>query len=467
MAPRPSPRAGPRLRSPLVEAGRTRRVLVGVLVGALLAGLGVGAADLLGAFSGLTPAQRAARARARERAAEQRVVRRAEKLVAVRIPRHPGRPAPVAVGALFRTPHDSPHEVIGYAPYWTMAQLTAADFRDVSTLCYFGPTVGPSGELVRKGLGWADLSGTRFIRLVTSAHAAGDRVLLTVSNSTPGEIAALLAHPAAHAARLANELVPLLSADHLDGVSLDIEGRDPSERRRFVAFVAAFSRSLHRADPGGELVLDTYPQSAGSSSDFFDVKALARHVDRLFVMGYDMEDATTASPNAPLFSPSLGPSDVKAVLAYKKAVSPKKIVLGVPFYGVDFTTGAPRHKDHAAHDPPVAVTYASIASAAHPARWDPHSYTPYAKFRAKGATHETWYDDPVSIALKTALAETEGLAGTGVWCLGDEGGASAMVAALDGGGPPAKLPLLPGPSPAAVAAARSASRADAGPAASR
>jgi hypothetical protein len=432
-----------------VDARRRRRF--GTIAIAALLSLGLVAAALAGAFSGPSPAQIAFE---RARAEQQAALGRAEALVAVKIPTRQGEPAPLPGGALFRRAHRPPLEVIGYVPYWTMDELTAADFQDVSTLCYYGPVLGPSGSLVTQGPGWTALSSATFARLVEQAHNAGDRVLLTVSATSPASIAALLSRPQAHGARLADELIGLLAAYHLDGVSLDIEGRASAERQAFVSFVASVAAHLRGDDPGAELIVDTYPQSASSTDDFFDVAAIARHVERIFIMGYDMEDPTQASAGAPLASPTLGLSDTQAVLAYSKLVPAKKVVLGVPFYGYDFTLRPTRHDGQLVEDPPVAVTYASIVRAGRLALWDPSSLTPYTSFRAKGLLHKTFYDDPVSIALKTALAKTEGLGGTGAWALGDEGTSTAMLAALDGGQPPLKQPLLPGPSPAAAERAR-------------
>ena len=456
---------------------RRRRLLGTGLVAVLVVGLALAAAAANGAFSGLTPAQidalRAARAAARLRAAEVQAVQAAEGLVAVRLPTRPGSPAPDPPATLFRHPLRGPHQVIGYVPYWTMADLTPADYADATALAYYGPTLAPTGRLAAAGPGWAELSRAGFARLVTAAHAAGDRVLLTVATVDPAVISAVLANPARTAARLADQLVPLLAADHLDGVSLDIEGRSSAERARFVAFVTDLSAHLRQADPHVELVLDVYPQSAGNPGDFFDVAALAHQVDLLFVMAYDMEDPTHPSAGAPLASPTLGLSDVQTVLAYEHAVPARKLVLGVPFYGYDFTLrppgppggrttrdvsvgGSAAGGAPAAAGPPVAVTYAAVAAIGRPARWDPASLTPYTVFRAGGKDHETFYDNPVSVALKTALAEHAGLAGTGAWALGDEGGATDMLQALDGGRRPVKLPLEPGPTPTAVAAARRA-----------
>lgn len=437
-----------------------RRLLGAALLAVLAAAAALAAAVGVGAFSGPTPAQIAAEKIARLRAAEQRAVGNAESLVAVRLPRRSGSPAPDPPPTLFRPPLPGPHQVVGYVPYWTMADLTPADYTDVSTLAYYGPALLASGRLDTTGPGYADLSSGALTQLVSRSHAAGDRVLLTAATTDPTVIAGLLADPAGSAARLAGDLLPLVAAHHFDGISLDVEGRATAQRHAYTTFVADLSARLRRADPHLELVVDVYPQSAGNGSDFFDVAALAPHVDLLFVMAYDMEDPTQPSAGAPLASPTLGLSDVQTVLAYEKAVPASKLVLGVPFYGYDFTLAAGRSASRpSAAGPPVAVTYAAIAAVGRPARWDTGSYTPYTSFVEGGRAHETFYDDAVSIALKTALAEKAGLAGTGAWALGDEGNDAHLLQALDGGSPPVRLPPVPGPSTAAVAAAVAAATA--------
>lgn len=420
----------------------------------LLAVAGTGIAAGLGTFSespAEIAAQRAAeraaaqaRARARLMAAEQRAVKGAEQLVAVQLPGRAGAAAPATPASLFARP-EPPHLVLGFVPYWQLASLAPADLTDSSELAYYGVTLRANGTLYEQGPGWTDLTGSAFARLVSEAHQAGDRVLLTLSDDSLSSIAQLLAHPVASAARLARQVEPLLAADRLDGVDLDVEGRSAAQRGAYVTFVAQLTRRLRAFDPKGQLVLDTYPQSAAGSSDFFDVARLAPLVDELYVMGYDMESTQYASADAPLVSPTLGLSDVQSLLQYERLVPGRKLLLGIPFYGYDFTTlgrspGAP-----AATAGPEAVDYSAIVQVGHRAYWDPQSLTPYSVFVRAKQDHQTWFDDPVSVALKTALAERDNLAGVGAWSLGAEGGATAMVQALDGGRAPKRLPLAPAP----------------------
>ncbi len=428
------------------------RALVAALVG--LIAIGFATAGGLGAFSGPSPQQIAAeraaaraaaeaRARARLLKQESAMASRAAASVAVDLPDRVGARAPKTPPTLFRRAVPR-HLVLGYVPYWSLGGLTPADYADATVLAYYGVTITPNGSLETGDPGWKGFASPSFAAFLARAHAAGDRVLLTVTQDTPSRIAALLASPRAHAARLAGALIPLLRADRLDGIDIDIEGTKTSERTAFVRFVGELAAGLKRVDPRGELVLDTYPQSAVDHG-FFAIGSLAPLVSQMFVMGYDMQSNAAATPDAPLASPSLGLSDVQALLQYEAVVSPAKLILGVPFYGYDFTTidetpGAPTVKRD-----PVAVNYSAIVSAAHPAYWDPGSSTPYTRFHYQGGDHQTWYDNPVSIALKTALAMDEHLAGVGAWAFGAEGSQQAMLQALDGTQPPAKLALVPAP----------------------
>jgi len=420
----------------------------------LLVGAGIGTGSALGAFSpSQSPAQlraAAARARAAAQAAanrrlladENRYVARATGAITVALPRRAGEPAPVVPAPLFRTPLRA-HEVFGYVPYWLAGGLTPGDLTATSVLAWYGIGLAPTGVLEETGPGWTDFVDPSFATFVTSAHAAGDRVLLTVYDQTPASIAKLLASPATTSAELAGQLLPFVTADKLDGVDIDIEGRSQKLRSRFVTFVADLAKALRAADPSGEIVLNTYPQSAGSKTDFFDVKALAGSVDQLFVMGYDMYDPTRASANAPLASPTLGLSDVQSLLAYVKQVPTTKIVLGMPFYGYDFTTRSEAPGAESATPLPSSRYYSAITQVGRKAYWDPGSMTPYTRFRLGKRPHETWYDNPVSIALKTALAARFNLVGVGVWALGMEGSDTSMLVALGGGSPPVKLPVTP------------------------
>ncbi len=329
--------------------------------------------------------------------------------------------------------------MLGFAPYWLIDQLSPADYADTSILSWYGLSLSGSGAPIESGPAWTALGGPSFAQFRTRAAAAHDRVLLSVATADPAVIAPLLATPTASATRLAAALSPLITADGFSGVDVDVEGRSGAQRAAFLRFCRVLGARLRSAHPGLELVLDTFPQSAGETHGFFDVPALAPLFSQLFVMGYDMYDPAVASANAPLLSPTLGFSDTQALVDYGKVVDPAKLILGEPFYGYRFRTASTAPHARVLSADPVAEDYAQIVAARRRALWDPGSLTPYTVEVAGGQRAETWFDDPVSLALKTALALRAHWAGVGVWALGAEGDAPAMLAALDGSGPPIKL----------------------------
>lgn len=429
---------------------RRRLVLAALAIVVLAAastGLVLGLSGSGGGGGGLSgAAERAAAQRARMIAAElarqARVAGAATAAVSIGYPTGDGQPAPAWSGSAFAKPLPR-HVVFGFAPYYSLGQLTPADFADATTIAYDGVQLTPSGLLDERpsDLGWQDLNSAAFSSLIGQAHRAGDQLLLTVFADSAKVINGLTSHPATTGARLARQLTPILADDRLDGVDVDVEGSGSADRGGFVRFMRSFTSTLRSTAPSAVIVLDTYPGSAGDPRSFFDVKALAPLVDSMFVMAYDMYQGGVASPNAPLVSPTLGLSDIGSLLQYTKVAPPQKLILGVPFYGYDFTTASDAPGATTVTRYPEAVTWQSILAAGHPALWDPSSETPWYHFKLHGKWHETYFDDPASIALKTALAAELHLEGVGVWALGMEAGDTSMLDALLGGAPARKLPL--------------------------
>jgi glycosyl hydrolase family 18 (putative chitinase) len=336
----------------------------------------------------------------------------------------PALAPPIAAPAVLARARMADREVFAFAPYWTLDLQNTFDLRHITTLAYFGLDAAKDGSIVQSGNGWVGYQSQDLADLISRAHKAEIRVVLTVKAFHEDTIRALATDPAA-AAALARNVIAAVKAKNFDGVNIDFEGTGNADRASFAALARSLSDAVHQAGPEWQVTLDSYVSSADDSNGFFDIGAIAPAVDAFFVMGYDMYRRESASPNAPL------PSYESSIGAYTQLAPASKVVLGAPFYGYDWPT-----QDNGPHSQatgaPTPVPYAEIIAAGHPRYWDSSASVPWTAYQAGGQWHEIYYDDASSIALKGRLANTAHLRGTGAWALGMNGNDGGLVTALLG-----------------------------------
>ena len=127
--------------------------------------------------------------------------------------------------------------------------------------------------------------------------------------------------------------------------------------------------------------------------------------------------------------PCSGLDWMNRIISYAVSQAPaSKILLGLPTYGYDFSTGGQQTwAADANYGTPGFSAY--IASKGASVAFDSASFTPYANWgkvkQQSGdfsghAQPSLWYDNPKSITAKTSLVEKYKLAGTGIWAMGYE-----------------------------------------------
>lgn len=348
----------------------------------------------------------------------------------------PPAPAPPALAA---APPLQTHEIFGFAPWWNLGGEGALNVKSMTTIAYFSVDVTPDGSVDQSDSGWNGYQSQALADLVTRAHEAGDRVVLTATCFGQSALDKLTSDPSAPS-RLGTTLVQLVQAKNLDGVNFDFEGQGPGDRAGLDNLVARASDQLRAANPHWQVSMSTYASSAGDPNGFFDIGGLNRSVDAFFVMAYDMDDPSVPSATSPLVGPG---NNVETDLAeYASVVPTSKVILGVPYYGYDWPTSGPQ-SGSAATGTPAPVTYAQVAASNLPWYWDPHTDTPWTEYQSGSQWHQVWIDNPTSLALKARLANADHLAGLGIWALGMDGNAPAMLAALLGNAPAAKYQTGP------------------------
>jgi hypothetical protein len=347
-----------------------------------------------------------------------------------------GAPASVATAPPLR-----PHEVFGFAPYWTLPTSAGFDVQGISTLAYFSVGVNPDGTLQQSGAGWNGYQSQSLANLITRAHAANDRVVLTVTDFDQSSLNALTSSPTA-ATTLSSNLLSAVSAKNLDGVNLDLEGEGAADQGGLTRLVAAVSSTLHRANPHYQVTMDTYASSATDSGGFYDIPALAPVVDGFFVMQYSPNLAASSSPTSSLTSGLF--SDQTTVNEYASAVSPSKVILGLPYFGIDWPTTNGTIAATAT-GPATDVALSQILTSGHPLYWDPVTDSGWTSYQVGNQWHETFFEDPTSLYDAAQLAKSRNFAGVGIWALGMDGNYLSDLAALCGF-PPAANTLPTGPS---------------------
>ena len=353
---------------------------------------------------------------------------------AKKLPAAKSAPAP-APASLANEPPLKPHEVFGFAPYWTLAQSGSFDVSGISTLAYFSVGVNPDGTLDQSGPGWNGYESQALANLVTRAHAAGDKVVLTVNNFDQGQLDQLTHSPTAPAT-LAAALVQAVEAKNLDGVNLDFEGQGSADNAGLTNLVATVSAALKAANPHYQVTMDTYSSSAAGSNGWFDIPALAPFVDAFFIMEYNPDLEATPSATSPLTSTMF--SDATAIAEYTAVVPASKVILGLPYFGIDWPT-SDGTLTATATGPATDVALSTIQTSGHPVYWDPVTDSAWTSYQVGTQWHETFFEDPTSLYDAAALAQTHGLAGVGIWALGMDAAQSLDLGALDG-----FVPSVPG-----------------------
>ncbi len=322
-----------------------------------------------------------------------------ERGVAAKLPRASGAP-PALRATVADSPPMKPHEEFGFVPYWTLDQATSFDVTDLTTIAYFSLGVNADGTIQEAGTGWDGYESQPFADLVARAHAAGDRVVLTVSCFSQSALDALTSSPAA-AVTLARQAVADMEAKHLDGVNLDLEGEGPADRAGLTALAATVSRAVHAVNPHDQVTMDTYGSSAADPNGFYDIAALAKVVDGFFVMAYDLNFDGAPTQGSAMTSTEF--PDALAASQYAAVVPPVKVIVGESFYGLEWPTSNGT-LDASATGPPTPVSYAQVVSSGAPLYWDRVTQTAWTSYEQGGQWHEAYFEDPESIYLLSQLA---------------------------------------------------------------
>jgi spore germination protein YaaH len=204
------------------------------------------------------------------------------------------------------------------------------------------------------------------------------------------------------------------------GFQFDYENIRYTYRDKFTLFFREAARAFHRH----RLILSaaivgrkSATRNAGSPggwdnwSGVYDYAELGKYADFLSIMAYD-EHGSSTDPG-----PVAGLPWVRAIAEYSaKTIPPRKVSLGVPFYGRQWEAAG----DGKWRSRSTRYRDASTAMATAESRWDEKESSPHITFDSAGRRTELWYEDARSLRAKLQLARDMGFPGISAWTLGQE-----------------------------------------------
>jgi hypothetical protein len=241
-------------------------------------------------------------------------------------------------------------------------------------------------------------------------------------------------------------------------VNLDFEGAGSGDQTGLTRLVTQVSAAIHAVNPHYQVTMDTYASSAGDPGGFYNIKTLAPAVDGFFVMAYQLNLQSGPSAVSPLTNSMF--SDKTTIDQYAAAVPAGKVILGMPYFGIDWPTSDGTLTAQAT-GPATNLSYGQVIASGHPIYWDATTDTAWTSYQVGSQWHETFFEDPTSLYDAAQLAGQSGLGGMGIWALGMDGNSPSMLSALTGfapttksgpAGPVATTPSTPIPTPSTTTA---------------
>ncbi len=311
--------------------------------------------------------------------------------------------------------------VYGYYPYWSSG-YEDLQWELLTHVAWFAISLDAGGSSVDSN-GWPG----SWTGLVDTAHAEGVRVDVAFTLFSSSAIETLLTS-AANRSNAIDTIVSAIEDGGADGAAIDFEGVPSAAADGLATFLAELRQ---RFDELGWY--DKQISVAGPAVDWsgaFYLSELIDAIDIFFIMGYDYfwSGSSYAGPTGIVLTDELwgsytSHSQLRSMATYAGQVGEQeraKIVLGVPYYGREWTT---------ASDQLAAATYSNVGSVTYvtamsdiedpdvDSLWDPHSLGPWYVWWEGASWHEVYYEDAESLAWKYRFALEQGMGGIGIWAL--------------------------------------------------
>jgi chitinase len=316
----------------------------------------------------------------------------------------------------------APRVVLGYSAAWTDADYPPAEY-DYASLTHIARSFlqpHADGHVTASADFWNE-------DLKRLAKQHGVKLLASVGGAAPDAAHWLgMVRDERARARFFDELGSLISEHQYDGVDIDWEpsAQTDADQRTYTELMVALRQRFPT------WIISTALGTGDWHAKHVSWRQIADQVDFINLMTYSFagpwsghsgHNANLDPPSS--FSDSSGLSvaaNVRQIIE-RYGVPAQKLTLGLPFYGIQFSTDRLGQAFPArARYKGGELNYTQIERLSHSseyaASWDEGAAAPYLLRKTGG--HTLSFDDPRSIAEKCAFASKLGLAGVMIWYLG-------------------------------------------------
>ncbi len=330
------------------------------------------------------------------------------------------------------------HQAIGFLPYWLLDK-TQDDYQSyITTLTYFGLTVGSDGKIVKltkpteTDPGWYTLRHGKVDQPIADAKKNNIRLSLLVFNSNEDEINGLITDPVTHAGNLVTEVAPLMKEFGFTDLNLDIESVRPASeeaRMKFTAFVREVKKQL-AGKQLGTLTIDASPIVL-IKPYLINLNEVGKIADQIVLMTYDYHypGSYVTGPVAPVGGAGID-AEFDSETAVKEALKimpADKIILGVPLYGYEWETIGETPRSAVIPGTGMTASARRIDGllqkcASCRIQLDSYGLEHYFVYKDEktGTYHQFFYPDKMATNEKVKLTNKYKIGGMALWALGYE-----------------------------------------------
>lgn len=297
--------------------------------------------------------------------------------------------------------------VFGYLPDWEYNNRGYLKYNLLTHIAAFDFPVDSMGNMTNPSYWpWTDI--------INTAHTNGVKIILTAVNFAPAQIRNIMSNNTAKQ-NFIRAVKSRIGQYQLDGVNVDFESLYSSDRGSLLnTFLKELSDSVKASYPNAEISFAGPALTSG-----YSILGLIGSVDYVFIMGYSFYGSwsTTTGACAPMYG-SLSIENTVNVQYANALQFPSKLILGVPYYGLKWTTQNEQPNT-------TVLSYVSSTRFSTDALnapfygrlWSSNMGVPWYRFQANNVWNQVWYDDDTSLGLKWGLAQQKGFRGIGMWAL--------------------------------------------------